>query len=598
MKKEKILGLKKDFSTAVHFLKLTYRISKSYIPVLIISCIFKALPPFVNIIMPKFIIDELTNQKRVDIIIPLVFIIVVGNFILNLFNRWLDTILDIKNMGISNEFNLLTGRKIMNMDFEKIEDPEVLDLKEKAIYLINNQNVIERMISETMKIFTHIITIIGLMTVIATLNLYIVLFTLCVVVANSFMYKKSQQACFEIYKVLIPLNRISQYFDEVIKDFSSGKDIRLYHISPLIMKKYEEYNKNSLNEFSKMFKIAWKYNGFNKINLQIQMAVIYAYMTYKVFTKSVGIGSFTMYASSAINFSITISDFSTAIISLRQMCKLLEPYMEFEQIKSKNIEGTKKTGDISEFNIEFKNISFKYPRNKEYTLKNVSIAIKDGEKLSVVGLNGAGKTTFIKLLTRLYEPTEGEILLNGVNIKEYDYKEYMKLLSVVFQDFKLMAFSIKENIALNDYESSKDEDIERTLREAGLEKDILNLPKGINTSIYKTFEEDGIEFSGGQSQKIAISRAIYKNAPIVVLDEPTAALDPIAEFEIYSRFRDLIGKKTAIYISHRLSSCKLCDKIAIFHNGEIIQYGTHDELIKEKGSQYESMYMAQAQYYV
>lgn len=412
------------------------------------------------------------------------------------------------------------------------------------------------------------------------------------------MYKKSQEARFGIYKVLIPLNRISQYFDEVIKDFSSGKDIRLYHISPLIMKKYEEYNKDSLNEFSKMFKIVWKYNGFNKINLQIQMAVIYAYMTYKVFTKSVGIGSFTMYASSAINFSITISDFSTAIISLRQMCKLLEPYMEFEQIKSKNVEGTKKTGNISEFNIEFKNISFKYPRNKEYTLKNVSIAIKDGEKLLVVGLNGAGKTTFIKLLTRLYEPTEGEILLNGVNIKEYDYKEYMKLLSVVFQDFKLMAFSIKENIALNDYESSKDEDIERTLREAGLEKDILNLPKGISTNIYKTFEEDGIEFSGGQSQKIAISRAIYKNAPIVVLDEPTAALDPIAEFEIYSRFRNLIGEKTAIYISHRLSSCKLCDKIAIFHNGKIIQYGTHDELIKEKGSQYESMYMAQAQYYV
>ncbi|GCD10776.1 hypothetical protein Ctaglu_23990 [Clostridium tagluense] len=231
-------------------------------------------------------------------------------------------------------------------------------------------------------------------------------------------------------------------------------------------------------------------------------------------------------------------------------------------------------------------------------MKNVSIVIKDREKLSVVGLNGAGKTTFIKLLTRLYEPTEGEVLLNGVNIREYDYKEYMKLLSVVFQDFKLMAFSIKENIALNSYETSKDEDIEKTLKEAGLEKDILKLPKGVNTHIYKTFEEDGIEFSGGQSQKIAISRALYKDAPIVVLDEPTAALDPIAEFEVYSKFKEIVGEKTAIYISHRLSSCKLCDRIAVFHNGEIIELGTHEELIKEQGSQYESMYMAQSQYYV
>ncbi|GKX65209.1 ABC transporter ATP-binding protein [Inconstantimicrobium mannanitabidum] len=598
MSKERILGFKKDFSTGAHFLKLTYGISKSYIYLSILSCIINAVIPLINIIMPKFIIDELMNRKRIETLILLVAILVCGNFILNLVSRWLYAVLEIKNIEIYNGFDLLIGKKVMNMDFEKIEDSEVLNLKEQAIYQIKNQNVIERMISEGMKVFTNIITIIGLIAVIATLDLYIVLFIICIVVANSLMYKKNQEVRFGIYKVLIPLNRIVEYFDGVINDFSSGKDIRLYNMSPLIMKKYEECSKESLNEFNKMYKTIWKYNGFNKINLQIQMAVVYAYMTYKVFTKAIGIGSFTMYVSSVINFSTTMSDFSSTVIFLRQMCKLLEPYMEFEQIKSKNIEGTKKIDDVKKFNIEFKNVYFKYPRSKEYTLKNVSIDIKDGEKLSVVGLNGAGKTTFIKLVTRLYEPTEGEILLNGINIKEYDYDEYMKLLAVVFQDFKLMAFSIKENIALNDYETSKDEDIEKALNEVGLEDYISKLPKGINTHIYKTFEEDGIEFSGGQSQKLAISRAVYKAAPIVVLDEPTAALDPIAEFEIYSRFNELIGEKTAIYISHRLSSCRFCDRIAVFHNGEIIQHGTHDELIKEQGSQYEKMYMTQAQYYV
>lgn len=598
MKKEGVLGFKKDFSTTIHFLKLTHGISKSYIPLLIISSIFKALIPFIYIIIPKFIIDELINQKRIKVFIALVLIIIIGNLILNLINRWLATIVDIRNMEILNGFNILIGKKIMNMDFEKIEDPEVLDLKEKAIYLINDHRVIGRMISATVKIFTQIITIIGLMTVIATLDLFIVLFILFIVFLNSFNFKKYQEAGNGMYKVLIPLNRIGQYFDGVINDFSKGKDIRLYHMSPLIMKKYEIYFRDSVKEFKKMFKTVWKYSGFNKVNLQIQMAVIYSYMTYKVYIKAIGIGSYTMYVSSAINFSNAILELSTDFVELGQMCKLLESYMEFEQIKSKNIEGYKKTEGINEFNIEFKNVSFKYPRSKEYTLKSVSIVIKDREKLSVVGLNGAGKTTFIKLLTRLYEPTEGEILLNGINIRSYDYEEYMKLLSVVFQDFKLMAFSIKENIALNSYETSKDEDIEKTLKEAGLENDILKLPKGINTHIYKTFEEDGIEFSGGQSQKIAISRALYKDAPIVVLDEPTASLDPIAEFEVYSKFKELIGEKTAIYISHRLSSCKLCDRIAVFHEGEIIELGTHEELIKEQGSQYESMYMAQAQYYV
>lgn len=272
--------------------------------------------------------------------------------------------------------------------------------------------------------------------------------------------------------------------------------------------------------------------------------------------------------------------------------------MEFENIESKHTKEGKKIGNLEKVNIEFKNVSFKYPRSKEFTLKNVSIKINEGEKLSVVGLNGAGKTTFIKLLARLYEPTEGEILLNGVNINEYDYDEYMKLLSVVFQDFKLMSFSIKENIALNDFNKVKDEEIEEVLIKSGFGKDLEKLPKGINTPVYKNFDEGGIEFSGGQAQKLAIARAVYKDAPIVILDEPTAALDPKAEYEIYSKFNELIGKKTTIYISHRLSSCRFCDNIAVFQKGKLIQYGTHDELVKDKGNEYETMYSAQAQYYI
>lgn len=591
-------GFKKDIGIALYFFKLSSKISKTYFPILFLSSIFKAATPFINVIMPKFIIDELLGQQRISRLIFLVSVVVIGNGVLNLINRWMGTIVEIKNNEIINGFDLHLGKKIMDMDFEKVEDPEVLNLKEKALFPIHNQGVLWQMIESTVSIATQILTIIGLIAVISTLNILIVLLIIGIVLLNSFIFKKSQEAQYKFYGDLIPLNRAFQYYGEITMDFSMGKDIRLYDISPLIMGKVENYNRTNIRGFEKMFKTIGKYNGLNQVNVQIQMAVVYAYMTYKVFTGVIGIGGFSMYISAANNFSNSVSELINKYINFRQMCRYLDLYLEFEQIKSSKVKDGRRLEDTNNCTIEFKNVSFKYPRSKDYTLKNVSITIEGKEKLSVVGLNGAGKTTFIKLLTRLYEPTEGEILLNGVNIKEYDYEEYMKLLSVVFQDFKLMAFSIKENIAFEKEAEVKDEKILEMLKKAGLEKDIAKLPKGIKTSIYKTFDEEGIEFSGGQSQKLAIARAIFKDAPIVVLDEPTAALDPLAEYEIYSKFNELIGDKTTIYISHRLSSCKFCDKIAVFNKGQIVQYGTHEELIKQKNSQYEEMYTAQAQYYV
>ena len=220
---------------------------------------------------------------------------------------------------------------------------------------------------------------------------------------------------------------------------------------------------------------------------------------------------------------------------------------------------------------------------------------KVGEKLAVVGMNGSGKTTFIKLMCRLYDPTEGEILLNGVNIKKYDYDEYLAVFSVVFQDFKLFSFSLGENVA-----SGADYDVDKvmgSLHQSGFGERLATMPEGIKTSLYKDFDENGIEVSGGEAQKIALARALYKDSPFIILDEPTAALDPIAEYEIYSKFNEIVGDKTAIYISHRLSSCRFCDKIAVFDNGQIVQRGSHDELVADESGKYYELWHAQAQYY-
>lgn len=582
----------------LYFLKLSSKMSKNYVPILIISSLFKALTPFINIIMPKYIIDELLGKQRIKVFVTLVALTVVINGALNIINRCFDTIKKIKYVEIVNGFDLLIGEKIMDMDFEKIEDPEILNLKEKALFPIHNQGVISYMIDCTVNVLSQLITMLGLIAIISTLNVVVLLLIAAVVVVNLIIFKKSQAAQFKFNNELIPINRQWSYYAGLSFDFASGKDLRLYNITPLIMRKIKAFNSESAAIFSKLFTLIGKLNGLSDVNVQIQLLLVYGYMTYKVFKKAIGIGDFTMYISAANNFGTSMSSFINSFVEFRQQCRYLEPYFEFEGIQSSKTANGKPLSNIKDCTIEFKNVSFKYPRSSNYTLKNVSITIASGEKLSIVGLNGAGKTTFIKLLTRLYNPTEGEIFLNGVNINEYDYEEYMKLLSVVFQDFKLMAFSVKENIALYDYEKADDNKILNILDETGMKKDISKLPKNIYTPIYKTFEKDGIEFSGGQAQKLAIARALYKNSPIVILDEPTAALDPYAENEIYTSFNGLIGGKTAIYISHRLSSCKFCDKVAVFDNGQIIQYGSHAELIKDKGSQYETMYMAQAQYYV
>lgn len=253
----------------------------------------------------------------------------------------------------------------------------------------------------------------------------------------------------------------------------------------------------------------------------------------------------------------------------------------------------------NEYELEFRNVSFHYPNSDRLVLKNVSFRLKTGRKLAIVGANGAGKTTFIKLLCRLYDPTEGEILLNGIDIRKYDYDEYIRLFSIVFQDYRIFSFSVAENVAAGpDFDRER---VVKSLQDAGIYERVLNMRSGIDSRLLKDQQdgdEEGIEISGGEKQKIALARALYRDAPMVILDEPTSALDPIAEQDIYTRFNDMVAEKTAVFISHRMSSCRFCDEIAVFDGGQIVQNGTHEELVADADGIYRKMWEAQAQYYV
>lgn len=306
------------------------------------------------------------------------------------------------------------------------------------------------------------------------------------------------------------------------------------------------------------------------------------------------IGSLVMYCGAFMQIINGVMQIANTLGKLAEILPLAKIYFAITEHKDGREYGTQELCG-TEFEIEFKNVSFKYPGAENYALQNVNLKIKNGEHLAVVGRNGSGKTTFIKLMCRLYDVTDGEILINGVNIKDYTKDSIIKLYSVVFQDFKIFSVSLKDNICSNsDFEGDR---FYTCLENADIKERTEHMPNKENTYLYKDLDENGVEISGGEAQKLALARALYKDAPIVVLDEPTAALDPIAENEIYTRFNTFVQGKTAIYISHRLSSCAFCDKIAVFNNAKLAETGTHKDLLSA-GGKYAELWNAQAKYYI
>jgi ATP-binding cassette subfamily B protein/ATP-binding cassette subfamily C protein len=313
-------------------------------------------------------------------------------------------------------------------------------------------------------------------------------------------------------------------------------------------------------------------------------------------SKKITIGNFTMYVAAVSNFSAALRDVLDSITNIRQFEGYFDSLEEYLMIPRKMYESSGDKIPQGDYRIEFKNVTFRYPNQTKDVLTNISFTIKQGEKLAIVGENGAGKTTLVKLICRLYDPTEGNILLNDIDIRKFSYEDYMKIIATVFQDFKLFSFELKENIAFNQSDIVSDAEIITLLEQNGFGEKLNNLDRGIHTPIFRDFYEDGFEPSGGEAQKIALARADFKGSPIIILDEPTAAMDPKSEFELYQRFNTLVEGKAAIFITHRLASTRFCDNIILLKKGTIVELGNHKSLL-EKSGEYATLYNMQAQFY-
>ena len=394
-------------------------------------------------------------------------------------------------------------------------------------------------------------------------------------------------------------NRVFGAFGFISDDESRACDFRMYNQQALIRHYMSQDKtfaaKGPMAAAAKGPMGAWA--GLGACLSAVISGLVYLFVCLKAWGGAFGVGSVTQYVGAVIALTKNISELIKCMGLMKSNTPFLETTYQFLDIPNSMYQGsltTEKRAD-RQYEVEFRDVSFQYPGSEIWALRHVNMKFRVGKRLAIVGENGSGKTTFIKLLCRLYDPQEGQILLNGIDIRKYNYRDYMDIFSVVFQDFQLICQPLGANVA-GSMRYDRDR-VRKSLMDAGFGDRLATMEKGLDTMLYKDLSEEGVDVSGGEAQKIAIARALFKDAPFIILDEPTAALDPIAEAEIYSKFNDITGDRTAIYISHRLSSCKFCDEIAVFHEGAIIQQGTHDKLVADKGGKYYELWNAQAQYY-
>lgn len=599
-------NIKISLSNIGYIIRLVWKTRRRLIFYSLLFILTAATAPFVIIIIPKFIIDEITTLQRLDAVVKLAGLMVIVHLLVKNLQIYARNFVSLNSRYMMVPLSIIFNKKNMEMDFEYTEDPEILDEKQKAVSMLinpgteDNAGSIEGYILAINESIIGILQLVLSFLLISTFNTYFVLFLFFISLINTIIGMHLKRMNYELEFSTAPLQRKWDYLMEIACNFAYGKIVRIFNLGSWIYQKGEDNCDERFKIRRKMIKNTKKYNILMEIVNVLRLLITYGYLVLKVINDNMSIGSFTMYLNAVSQFTAAFEKISTNTVEIRKNDIGISNYRNFitkEGLKQKTaLEGVTIKKGI-DHTIEFIDVSFRYPRQEKYTLKNISLKIKSGEKLSIVGENGAGKTTFVKLLLRLYDVTDGKILLDGIDICHYSYTEYLKMFSTIFQDFKIYAFTIYENIALFQTNSTAEERLDKILELGGLLEKTRYLKYGGSTYMSREFEEEGVMLSGGEQQKLALCRALFKDAPIVILDEPTASLSPLAEHEIYSKFYQMVKEKTAVFISHRLSSSAFCDKIALFSNGQIVEYGTHQELMDLNGS-YAQMYRLQSKYYL
>lgn len=586
------------------------------LPLILATAFLDASFPFINLIFGALILDHLLAGDKNTMF--LVWWMISLNCILGIGSRFLSWRARAEGLVAHDLTNRTITGKCLTMDYQQLETQTVMEKKTRADEGVNNSGGVFEFMWSLSELFCHIFTILYAIITISQLfiqteqssdtarwiqilntpwtSLVMVFFALMIPLTCIPLTRCANKITMKLYNVNIDGNRRSQSFLHLIEDYRIGKDQRTYAMDTMILKKYKQTRQEitaNMRTYATQTQTIW---GLVSIINLLTVLIAYCFVGLKAMAGLISIGAVSMQVGAITAFADAVRQGIELTGQLDLQRKYLKEYVKFLNIPSEKYNGTLpvEKRDDGDYVLELRDVSFHYPNQTAWSLRHVSCQLPTGKKLAVAGPNGAGKTTFIKLLCRLYDPTEGTILLNGIDIRLYDYQEYLSLLSVVFQDFQLFAMKLGENVAANvTYDPARVWDC---LEKAGLRERVEQMEKELDTSLYQQ-EENSIELSGGEAQKLALARALYKDAPIVILDEPTAALDPVSEYEIYSRFGQLVQGKTSIYISHRMSSCRFCDEIFVFDQGTIVQRGNHETLLANENGLYSKLWHAQAQHY-
>lgn len=595
------------FKGLLFFVKQGWKYDKCYILWNILYQFVNSMIPIIAALAPRYIIDELMGDARPQMLmlyvgVPAGYTLIAGGlsvfFSMDGFTR---------RCRVAAEFDSELHKRLARADLEQLENPDFLDMQEKAKkFLYSDWHGFGYLLDSALNIVGQVFTLAGVAAIIATLDVRVVLIFLVLTGAGTFAEGRAKERAAKLTEQISADQRGWMYYARLFENFDYGKEIRLNAMGDWLLKRERAFF-TRINDNLKQQNDGYIRSGLIGSGCTfLQQCAAYTWLILRTMQGGISVGSFTMYVSAVTSFASALRTVLDNLTEIRVYDRFYDRLDEYLSVPAR-LRGDvgDRNSDISARNekrilpegehvIEFRNVGFRYSGSDTWALRDVNLTLKPETKLAVVGENGAGKTTFVKLLTRLYDPTEGVIMMDGIPIQEYDYDSYMSAFSAVFQDYRLFSFSLEENVTLA---SPADERrVENILRRVGLGEKLDDLPKGIHTAVYKNFDENGFEPSGGEGQRIALARALYKDAPIVVLDEPTAALDPRAEFELYQHFNELTKGKTAVYISHRLSSTRFCDEIAVFAGGRIVERGTHEELMERKGA-YAELFEMQAQFY-
>ena len=618
---KKKMNFSRIVSAHLRGMKELHKVSHQLFPTLILCSVLKGIIPYVTVFFSAQILTELSEACRADIlwkwVVASVVVVGVLSVLKSIAQHRYGALFD----DVWGRKEILFCRKSFSMDYADIDNQTIRD---KRTQLFQNDNwagwgfgqimqitedVVETIvgiaggITLTVSLFTAVVPANGGNLIVLNNPIFVLLIA-AMLLSICFISGKLSEKVVVLYSSASDKarfgNRVFSAFGFIGMNKSRAVDIRMYE-QETIVARYWKANNNVFGADGYMGNMAkgkmGVWGGFSASIATLITGFAYLFTCLKAIGGAFGVGSITQYVGAITTLAGNVTLLLQAYGTMKANTEHMEKTFEYLDLPNSMYQGsltTEKRRD-RQYEVEFKDVSFKYSGSDVWALRHVNMKFQVGKRLAIVGENGSGKTTFIKLLCRLYDPQEGQILLNGIDIRKYKYDDYMNIFAVVFQDFQLLCQPLGANVAGKmEYDRER---VNKALVDAGFGDRLAKMEKGLDTMLYKDLSDDGVDVSGGEAQKIAIARALYKDAPFIILDEPTAALDPIAEAEIYSKFNDIAGDKTAIYISHRLSSCKFCDEIAVFHEGAVIQQGTHASLVSDESGKYYELWHAQAQYY-